>query len=269
MKRPKTTTLDSLAAEERKHYRNAQKRLGAPYLVARETTILLTTFIKFASKNRYVFAGFIALIQNHQTLSLLSSVRFHHVQAMMNLRQALESASNAAFALANPLESYSDETTGFMLDSRAVSSRSIKWIESEFQEHSDQIKNIKNEINRNSAHSNIIQSARLVDTDFDNDIINTSFFDREDQYDNIADLLIISKSAIIIMDLIWAVNQKHGGISFSDDFTKRFSQVRADHADLVENLKQTKRFQDATSGINERKLTKRTTPSAVTPNSAI
>jgi hypothetical protein len=269
MKRPKTTTLDSLVVKERNHYLNAQKRLGAPYLVARETTILLTTFVESASENRHVFAGFLALIHKHQTLSLLSIVRFHHVQAMMNLRQAIESASNAAFALAHPLEDYFDEDTGFLLDPKKISSRSYNWIESEFQDHSDHFKGIKSEINKQSSHSNIIQSARIVETDLDNKIFNTSFFDREDQYDNISDLLIIAKVAIIVMDLIWAVNQKHGGISFSDDFTKRFSQVIADHADLVENLKQTKRFQDATSGVNERKLTKRTTPSAVTPNSAI
>jgi hypothetical protein len=268
MTRPKTTTLDSLAVQERKHYLTAQKRLGAPYLVAHETTILLTTFIESASKNRFAFAGFMAIIQKHQTLSFLSIVRFHHVQAMMNLRQALESASNAAFALANPLEDYIDETTGLFLDPKIVSSRSNKWFESAFKEHSDNIREIKNEINRDSAHSNIIQSARIVDTDLKNMIVNTSFFDKEDQYDTISDLLIISKAAIIIMDLIWSVNQNYGGISLSNDFPERFSQVRSDHACLVENLKKTKRFQDATNRVNERKSTKRPTPRSTAPKSA-
>ena len=268
MARPKTTTLDTLAVQERSHYRTAQKRLGAPYLVAHETTILLTTFIESASRNRFVFAGFMALIQKHQTLSLLSIVRFHHVQAMMNIRQALESASNAAFALANPLGVYIDDKTGLMLEPKTVSSRSNKWLESTFQEHSDTILEIKKEINRDSAHSNFIQSARIVDADEKNMILNTSFFDREDQYDNISDLLIISKAAIITMDLIWSVNRNYGGISLSDDFAERFSQVRSDHARLVENLKNTKRFQDATNRVNERKSTRRPTPRATAPKSA-
>lgn len=268
MARPKTTTLDSLAVQERKHYQTAQKRLGAPYLVAHEATILLTTFIESASKNRFVFAGFMALIQKHQTLSLLSIVRFHHVQAMMNLRQSLESASNAAFALANPLEGYTDETTGSFLDPKAVSVRSNKWLESNFQEHSGIILEIKKEINKDSAHSNIIQSGRLVDTDEKNMILNTSFFDKEDQYNTIADLLIISKVAIIIMDLVYSVNRNYNGISLSADFPARFSQVRSDHARLVENLKKTKRFQDATNRVNERKSTKRPTPRATAPKSA-
>ncbi len=268
MTRPKTTTLDSLAVQERKHYLNAQKRLGAPYLVAHETTILLTTFIESASKNRFAFASFMALIQKHQTLSLLSIVRFHHVQAMMNLRQSLESVSNAAFALANPLEDYIDETTGLFLDPKTVSSRSKKWLEAKFKEHSDIIWEMKKEINRDSTHSNIIQSGRIVDTDEEKMILNTSFFDKEDQYDTISDLLIISKAAIIAMDLIWSVNNNYSGISLSDDFPARFSQVRSDHARLVGNLKNTKRFQDATNRVNERKSTNRPTPRATAPKSA-
>jgi hypothetical protein len=52
--------------------------------------------------SRLHFGRFLALTKKHHILAVLSLVRLHKVQAMMNLRQTLEAGCAAAFAIANP-----------------------------------------------------------------------------------------------------------------------------------------------------------------------
>jgi hypothetical protein len=101
-----TTTLDELMWEEARLFETAEARLGQPYAMAREATLLLTTFVGGIQADRTVFIRCLALMKKHFTLAVVSIARRHHVQAMMNLRQVIEAASNAAYALGTPAADY-------------------------------------------------------------------------------------------------------------------------------------------------------------------
>jgi hypothetical protein len=164
--------------------------------MAREATLLLTTFIKSVSADRAVFINYTAQLKKHQTLALLSVVRLHHVQAMMNFRQVLETAANAAYALANPAATYTDPDTGLILDSRGVLLQSYRWIAKAFPDHSTDIEKLKKLINANDSHSNLANSGRIVDAKWDEGVIATAFFDREDEHIQHVDLFQITVGAV-------------------------------------------------------------------------
>lgn len=245
MNRLKITTLDSLAVQERKLYLTAEKRLGPPYSIAREATILLTTFVKSVAADRFAFASFMAILKKHQTLALLSIVRFHHVQAMMNFRQVLESASSAAYALANPNADYVDSTTGLPMEPKKISARSYAWIGSEFPQHSSELKDVKDSLNATTSHANLVESSRFVEAKFEEGFFGTAFFDQEDNYLTKADLLTITGGALTIMHLIWSVMQEHGGLVMADDWKQRADRVASDRVRLLAATKATPRFEKA------------------------
>ena len=60
--------------------------------------------------DRMMFARFFTLMKKHHMLALLSILRLHKVQAMMNLRQVLEAGAAAAFAVANREQHHFAET---------------------------------------------------------------------------------------------------------------------------------------------------------------
>jgi len=245
MRRPKMTTLDTLAVQERRLYLTAERRLGHDYVVAREATLLLTTFIKSVSFNRQVFASYLADLKKHQTLALLSIVRRHHVQAMMDFRQVLETASNAAYALAHPDAEYADPDTGLILEPKPISNRSYEWIAREFPLHSNDLKGAKDGLNATDAHSNLVNSSRIFDADVDGGLFETAFFDKDDVHVTKTDLLHITAGALCIMHLLVSVMKKHGGFVVADDWIQRANRVHADREMLATEIKATPRFKAA------------------------
>lgn len=81
---------------------SAPERYGEYYGNVLELSFLFSKFIRRVDRGREMFARFHSLSKKHHTLALFSAVRLHKVQAMMNLRQALEAGAAAAFAIANP-----------------------------------------------------------------------------------------------------------------------------------------------------------------------
>jgi hypothetical protein len=59
-----------------------------------------------------MFARFFSLLKKHHMLALLSALRLHKVQTMINLRQVLEAGAAAAFAIANPETEHFATTDG-------------------------------------------------------------------------------------------------------------------------------------------------------------
>jgi len=95
-------TLDEIIESERKMPLLAKTRYGEFYNNAVACSILLSNCIAKIDRSRMMFLRFLALTKKHHMLALLSTVRLHRVQAMMNLRQVLEAGAAAAFAIANP-----------------------------------------------------------------------------------------------------------------------------------------------------------------------
>lgn len=234
-------TLDTLAVQERHLYLTAQKRLGHPYIMAREAILLMTTFIKSVSHDRVVFVGYMAHLKNHLTMALLSVVRLHHVQAMMDFRQVLETAANAAYALAHPGAAYTDADTGLILDGQGVLGQSYKWLATEYPAHSNDLKGLKENLNANDAHSNLVNGGRVMEAKLDEGLFATPFFDKEDTHIQHTDLYLIVVGALCIMDLITRVVATSGGLEVAGDYLERAHRLEADRVTLARQMTATPR----------------------------
>ena len=145
----KQSTISDIIDTERSLVVEAPKRYGAFYDHAHCTTIELSNFLKSADVTQEVFIRFLSQMKKHHTLALFSTVRLHKVQAMMNLRQVLEAASCAAYAIRNPDPSnfVSMDKGGLLHTPQNLTAQRYKWLDSNFPEGSETIKQIKALIN--------------------------------------------------------------------------------------------------------------------------
>jgi hypothetical protein len=96
------STICQIVNSEREMVLTAPDRFGEHYVIALDCVRFATQFLKSLDPDRWVFAKFQALAKKHLALALFSTVRLHKVQAMMDLRQAMEAGASAAYAIANP-----------------------------------------------------------------------------------------------------------------------------------------------------------------------
>jgi hypothetical protein len=96
------STIEETTESEARMVRAAADRFGDYYRNSWAASLLLSRCIASIDHTRPHFGRYHALTKKHHTLAVLSIVRLHKVQAMMNLRQALEAGCAAAFAIANP-----------------------------------------------------------------------------------------------------------------------------------------------------------------------
>src|ERR1700681_1137136 len=96
------STLEEITESERQMLLTAKERFGNHYVNARASSVFLSRCIVAVEHDRMNFGRFLALAKKHHMLAIMSAVRLHKVQAMMNLRQVLEAGAAAAFAIANP-----------------------------------------------------------------------------------------------------------------------------------------------------------------------
>src|SRR6266849_6711492 len=94
------STLEEITESERKMLLTAKDRYGNHYVNARASSIFLSKCVVAINHDRLNFGRFLAIMKKHHMLSIMSVVRLHKVQAMMNLRQVLEAGAAAAFAIA-------------------------------------------------------------------------------------------------------------------------------------------------------------------------
>jgi hypothetical protein len=247
MSTPPLTTFDSLVQQESDLIGSAEERLGWPVAMARDATLLLSTFMASVDAAHHMYIRCMAIMKTHHTLAFMSTLRLHHVQAMMNLRQAAEAASNAAFALAHPDAVYVDGDKGFIMNPKEVGSRSYKWIRQKFPLHSTNLKVLKDIINDQSAHFNIVNSARLVDDLPEGDIWHTGFFDREDKYLQHNDLWLLTNLSLCAMHLMTEVGKVHGGFKLDAEAEGRAKNIQFHANRLRSEMTSSERHQRATA----------------------
>ena len=222
------STLATLFEEENRLLQLASGKYGKYFGHACDATALLSMFIKSANSDREIFVRYISHVKKHHTLSLMSTVRLHKVQAMFNLRFALESASNAAFSLCNPaLENFFvDGPSSPARKTEVILRNTYKFLARSLPEYSCALKNVKDNINATAAHSNIVYTASTFRYDPDvSDTAETPFFDIEDPYFVKTDLWLISNAAVGIIGMIAAANEAGRGLELADNFLARFSEL--------------------------------------------
>ncbi len=243
----KQDTIGDIIESESQMFLHGAERFGDYFINASEFNNLLQQFIKSVDPDRFIFAMFLAQIRKHHLLAHFSTVRLHHIQAMMNLRQVLEAGSCAAYAIDNPDRAgFTDiDENGIADISQDITKKRYKWLEDNFKKGSDAIKNMKGTINNSTAHSNIVYAHNNFRFDGDQGKFVTPFFDIEDDYLIKTDLWQIGNIAMGLMDLFYGVNKDLGVIKFIDDFVPRLKALEAENHRLKAEMMSTDRFKKA------------------------
>src|SRR3984893_4931195 len=92
-------SLSAYSAEEHQRAVDAESRYGNYYVTAYNSTILLSNIMMWPLIDCEIFIRFLSQLKKYHSLSLISTVRLHRIQAKMDLRYFLESTVNASYAL--------------------------------------------------------------------------------------------------------------------------------------------------------------------------
>jgi hypothetical protein len=230
-------SLHLYSAEEHQKLIDAERQYGNSFVNAYNTTIVLSNIMMWPIIDCDLFIRFYSQMKKYHTLSLISSVRLHRVQAKMDLRYFLESTVNAAFTLAHTdTRNYFDYVENKINNAQKATSQAYKWIENAYPGHSKFIKDVKDEINGQTAHAHVVNSQHNFDfVPGQRAEIVTSYFDFED--DNLVkmDLWLCAKTGLYAIDLILAVQKDFGGFLPSSD-VDGLGQLMADNAAVQHEL---------------------------------
>jgi hypothetical protein len=235
--------IESYSLQEHAMVMEAEARYGAFLTNARDATYLLSTLMQWPTKDCDIFIRFLSQMTKYHTLCLMSLVRQHRIQAKMYLRYFLESTAHAAFALAHVDTNiyFGDLENGKEHDAKKASSKAYKWLESEFPEHSDEIKRVKNLINEQTAHANVLNSQHHFEfVAGERPEIHMAYFDFDDDHWTKVDLWECAQCGLLASDLILAVRQRFGGF-FSSRQSDGLPSLIAENAALLTVLEEERR----------------------------
>ncbi|MDP2586313.1 MAG: hypothetical protein Q8P32_00870 [Candidatus Komeilibacteria bacterium] len=243
----KQSTLGDILESEKEMVLAGAERFGRHFINSAELNHLLNEFIKSVDPDRFIFTMFLSQIRKHHTLALFSTVRLHHVQAMMDLRQSLESGACAAYAIGNiDIKDFADINEEEIMDpSKELTKKRYDWLEQRYPQASLAIKNIKQSINSSTAHANIVYAQQNFYLDEERKKFATPFFDKENDFLVKTDLWTLGLCAGNFMDIFGGINKDFEVINFSDDFITRLKELRKENESLKEELMKTENFQRA------------------------
>ncbi len=186
------------------------------------------TFLSSIDPDRYIFAAFLSQVRKNYFLSLFSSLRRHHVQAGMDLRQMLESGAWAAYAIGNPeQEKFTEKINGILETPDRLSDARNDWLNDNFKTQSDAIKRFKGLINNSVAHASIVYALNNFRLDAKAGKFETPYFDFEDRFQVKNDLWFMSNIALGLLDLFFGANIGRGVIKFSPTFSQTLKSLEA------------------------------------------
>jgi hypothetical protein len=241
------STLDEITESEGKMPLLARARYGEFYGHAVACSVFLSNCITEIDHSRMMFGRFLSLTKKHHMLAVLSTVRLHRVQAMMNLRQVLEAGAAAAFAIANPEVHHFAETDkhGILDASPVLAKKRYRWLNKRYHTKSEWIRITKDRINESAAHANVVSSESVFRVGEDEKVANAPFFDVEDEYFVKADLWQSAAVALELMDLFYGVNKGRGVITFHPNFAPYLGQLARTTDALLAEQKATERYKRA------------------------
>jgi hypothetical protein len=246
----KQSTIDEILQSEKEMVERGEERYGAYFKNAMDFDSLLGTgMISSIDRSRYIFAVFLAQVRKHLTLAIFSAVRLHHVQAMMNLRQALEAGASAAFAIAHtePAEFANEKDDGTIDPSQKLSKKRYDWLTHNFPAGAEALKVMKDLINQFGAHSNIVSAYQNFRLDDVNRQFSTPFFDFEEADFVKTDLWQIANVELGLMDLFYGINEKFDVIKLQQDWGERFRTLAAENNRLRDEMMSLERFKKYSS----------------------
>ncbi len=242
------STLSEIIKTELGLIENAPNKYKDFYHHALQSINLLQSFIISVKNEGWFFVAFLSHIKKHQLLSLLSIIRRHHVQTVMNLRQVLESGVSASYVLANPnIDDFAIITPEGLLDVKEeLKSRRYKWLEKNYPKGSGAIKAMKKQMQL-SSHSNIVDTQRTFKYEEIDGAsqLKTSFFDLENEFQEKADLWATANIVMGLMDLFYGINMKQKVLTFSPAFIEELQNLDKESKRLKEIIMNTPNFKRA------------------------
>jgi hypothetical protein len=253
----KQSTLEEIVESERQLLIDADARYGKYYRHARACSVFLSRAIISVNHDRMMFGRLFSLLKKHHMLALLSTLRLHKVQSMMNLRQVLEASAAAAFAIANPeLEHFAETDAAGILDpTQELTRKRYRWLATHFRASSDALKAKKELINNMAAHANIVTTDQTFRVNEGGDMIDAPFFDLEDEYFVKGDLWLMSSIAIEVLDLLYGVNKDRNVIEFIPEFEAHFTGMARGNQALHAEMTSTDRYRRAMDKMQKPPLT--------------
>jgi hypothetical protein len=205
-------SLLKFSETEHQLLKDAAAKYGAAWANAEDVTLTLSNVVQIPIVPCDAFLRFYSQVKKYHTLSILSTVRLHRVQAKLDLRYCIESVANAAFALAHPdTDNYYDVEKEVMADAKKASVKAYKWLDEKYPAFSARLKEFKDHVNEETAHAHVINSAHNFDITTDADIV-TSFFDFDYELEAKMDLWLAAKAGIEAIALLLAVQKTYGVI---------------------------------------------------------
>jgi len=242
----KQSTIGDLIESEREMVLTGAERYGEYFINASEFNVLLNSFVKsIDDPSKFIFVAFLSQVRKHHTLALFSAVRLHHIQSGLNLRQVLEAGAWGAYAMVHGDRDKFCETDadGILNIPKKLKIASNKWLDQNFKIKSDELKKLKELINKSVAHSNIVYTSQNFEMrSVNNPGFHTPFFDFDDEYKVKNDLWFIANIALGLMDLFYEVNQKYKVFQLVDDFNIRFKQLVNQNNRLKSEMMEHPRF---------------------------
>ncbi|MCU1483119.1 MAG: hypothetical protein JWQ19_3905 [Subtercola sp.] len=231
-------SLEDFSAQEHEKLLEAEGKYGIAWINAYDATLLLSNLVEIPVVTCDLFFRFFSQVKKYHTLSIVSSVRLHRVQAKLDLRYFLESTANVVFSMAHPdTTNYLDIENQQFGDPKRATSKAYKWLEAQFPGHSNFMRDLKASINEETAHAHIANSGNNFEvTDEPDTQIVTSFFDFEDDEQVTVDLWLAAKAGLEAVDLILAARQTYGLFLPSRD-SDRLSQLKADNDAVLDALR--------------------------------
>jgi hypothetical protein len=249
------STLEEVIDSEREMVLKAKDRFGNHWTTARDSTIFLSRSVASFNHDRMNFARFIAILKKHHMLAILSAVRLHKSQAMMNLRQALEAGAAAAFALANPEDKHFLKwEDGLIQLPKNLPGKRYEWLSQHHKELSDAIKSKKDLINNSQSHANVVASHSIFSVDGEQ--AKLPFFDDEDAYHVQTDLWLCAAVALDVMRLLREVNAGLNVAEFIEDFDNHLMVLEMRVVALFKEMTATERYQKAAAAMEAKSAAK-------------
>ena len=237
------STLEEIVASERSMFLDGESRYGRHFQHARAATMYLSLCVVMVEQDRSdTFGRLFSLTKKYHTLAFLSALRLHKVQAMLNLRQVLEAGAGAAYAIAHPdIRGFADiDAFGIMDPSQKLATKRYRWLDENYPDNSKRIVEIKDQINSQTAHANIVSADATFRESAD--VVDLPFFDTEHKDLVQADLRMISGAAISLMDLFYGVTKKTAlaigrpVVEFRPDFSYAIAVLVAQNNALLDEI---------------------------------
>lgn len=213
---------------------DAEVKYGKYFDNAFDFIDLLQGFLGRVKPEGWIFTMFLFQFRKHILLAFWSTLHLHHIQAMLDLRVAMEAGINAAYAISSDRqEDFVTQESGVLEAPRKLDAKRYKWLEEHYPKGTTEIKGLKKIINRSSAHSNMIYAFRNWHLDPDRGF-RFSYFDREDEKITKTDLWQIANVTMGLLDLFYGINRDYKVLEFSKDFVSRLKAYEVVNIELKE-----------------------------------